>query len=296
VRLIQRRITYPAAVTVPVYPSIIQMKNLEMKAMSLKSNLAGIKRLRRFGHSYEFEQIKNYVFGDDFRSINWKATSRRGSLMVNQYEDERAQQIYSIIDCSRNMLMPFEGLSLLDYSINSSLAISNIVLRKQDRAGLITFSEKIYTMLSAERSRSQLQKILESLYRQGEKNQEANFELLYITVRNYVKGRSLLFLYTNFESVYAMERVLPLLRKLNKLHLLVVVFFKNTEVSNFNHEPSQNLRDIYMQTVAQKFTQEKIQIVQQLRQYGLQVILTEPKDLSINTINKYLELKARGMI
>jgi uncharacterized protein (DUF58 family) len=294
--LAQRRNTYEQNSKVPVYPSLIQMKKMELKAFSKISNFAGVKKIRRLGHSYEFEQIKNYVRGDDYRSINWKATSRKADLMVNQYEDERAQQIYSIIDNSRSMRMPFENLSLLDYAVNTSLVISNIALHKQDKAGLITFSNKVDVLLKAERSRSQLRKILDSLYRQKEKNQEANFELLYITVRNFVNGRSLLFLYTNFESIYSMERVLPVLRKLNKLHLLVVVFFENTEIMDYGNQHAESLKDIYFHTIAQKFASEKNQIVQQLRQYGIQAILTPPKELSINSVNKYLELKARGMI
>lgn len=296
VGLAQRKISHQQNMMVPVYPSVIQMKNMELKAFLKISNFQGVKRLRRVGHSYEFEQIKNYVRGDDYRSINWKATGRHADLMVNQYEDERAQQVYSIIDNSRSMRMPFEELSLLDYAINSSLVLSNISLRKQDKAGLITFSNKMDVFLKAERSRSQLQKILESLYRQKENNNEANFELLYITIRNLINGRSLLFLYTNFESMYAMERVLPVLRKLNKLHLLVVVFFENTGIIEYGSKHVETLRDIYFQTIAQKFSSEKMQIVQQLRQYGIQTILTPPKELSINSVNKYLELKARGMI
>ena len=294
--LAQRRKQYDEKVSVPVYPSIIQMKQMELKAFPKISNLAGVKKIRRIGHSYEFEQIKNYVHGDDFRSINWKATSRRAGLMVNQYEDERAQQVYSIIDNSRSMRMPFDDLSLLDYAINTSLVLSNIALRKQDRVGLITFSDKADVMLKAERSRPQLRKILESLYRQAERNREANFELLYFSVRDLVKGRSLLFLYTNFESIYAMERVLPVLRKLNKQHLLVVVFFENTEITEYGRESAETLRGIYFKTIAQKFAAEKNQIVQQLRQYGIQTILTPPKELSINSVNKYIEMKARGMI
>ena len=294
--LAQRRSQYDEKIAVPVYPSVIQMKQMEMKAFPKISNLPGVKKIRRIGHSYEFEQIKNYVRGDDFRSINWKATSRRADLMVNQYEDERAQQVYSIIDNSRSMRMPFDDMSLLDYAINTSLVLSNIALRKQDRVGLITFSDKADVLLKAERNRSQLRKILESLYRQNEKNREANFELLYFSVRDLVKGRSLLFLYTNFESIYSMERVLPILRKLNKQHLLVVVFFENTEITEYGKQPAATLRGIYFKTIAQKFAAEKNQIVQQLRQYGIQTILTPPKELSISSVNKYIEMKARGMI
>ena len=177
--LAQRRIRGSKTETVPVYPSIIQMREMELKALSRLSYQEGIKKVRRLGHSYEFEQIKNYVRGDDYRSINWKASSRRAALMVNQYEDERAQQVYSLIDKSRNMKMPFHGMSLMDYAVNTSLAISNIILKKHDRAGLITFSDKIGTIIKADKRPSQLNKILSALYKEKSGKLEADYELLY---------------------------------------------------------------------------------------------------------------------
>lgn len=294
--LVERRIAGRVEKEVPVYPSILEMREFELKTIARISRFHGIKKMRKLGHSYEFEQIKNYVQGDDFRSINWKATGRKSTIMVNQYEDEKAQQVYSVIDNSRSMRMPFNRLSLLDYSINTSLVISNIALRKQDKAGLITFSDKTGVTVKAERSLSQIRLILEALYKEQERAYEANYERLYLTIRNFIKGRSLLFLYTNFESYYALERVLPLLRRINRMHLLVVIFFENTEVADYLRQDAGNVEEIYHQTIAHKFVLEKQQIVQQLRQYGIQSVLTRPEDLSINSINKYLELKSRGMI
>ncbi|MCB0663558.1 MAG: DUF58 domain-containing protein, partial [Saprospiraceae bacterium] len=160
---IERRFRFNAEATVPVYPSILQMKKYDLKVFQ-NSRSEGMKKLRRIGHSYEFEQIKNYVQGDDYRSINWKATGRKNELMVNQYEDERSQQVYCLIDKSRVMKMPFEKLSLLDYAINASLVISNVALQKHDRAGLITFSDIIGNVVPADRKTSHLNKILHSLY------------------------------------------------------------------------------------------------------------------------------------
>jgi uncharacterized protein (DUF58 family) len=295
IRLLERRIKFSEEANIPVYPSILEMKKFEMKAFD-KVATTGLRRLRRIGTSSEFDQIKNYVSGDDYTSINWKATSRRNALMVNHYEDEKSQSIYSVIDKSRIMKMPFNGLSLLDYAINTSLVISNIALKKQDKAGLITFSDKINTTLRAENTRSQLKYILEALYKEKESTLEANYEMLYTITRSFVKGRSLLFLYTNFESVYGMERVLPILRKLNKLHLLVVVFFDNTELNEYSQATARSLEDIYNKTIAQKFIYEKHQIIHALNQYGIQSVLTKPEELSLSTLNKYLELKSRGMI
>ena len=294
--LVQRRVTIPQEVSIPVYPSILQVKKYSLKSFQKVTTLQGVKKMRRIGHSYEFEQIKEYVRGDDYRGINWKATSRKAGLMVNQYEDERAQQVYCLIDKSRVMRLPFHGLSLMDYAINTSLVMSNIVLQKHDKAGLLTFSDKIGSILKADRKGDQMHKILMALYNEKERQGEANYELVYQAVRRLIKGRSLLLLFTNFESSFALERVLPVLRRINLQHLLVVIFFENTEIRDFAYQEVSDLESIYTQTMAQKFVAEKVQQVQKLRQYGIQAILTRPEELSVNTINKYLELKARGLI
>ncbi|MCB0522143.1 MAG: DUF58 domain-containing protein [Lewinellaceae bacterium] len=294
--LVQRRFQSGEPVAVPVYPSVIQMKEYELLAFNRLNAQQGLRKIRRIGHSYEFEQIKNYVRGDDYRSLNWKATGRANRLMVNQYEDERSQQIYCILDKSRVMKMPFNDLSLLDYAINTSLAICNIALKKYDKAGLITFSDKIGATVKADRRANQLNKILHALYNEKERPLEANYELLYHIARKLVNGRSLLLLFTNFESMYALDRVLPLLRRINNLHLLVVVFFENTEIEDFVKQEVKTVEGIYTQTVAQNYLAEKSAMAQKLRQHGIQTILTRPEELSMNTINKYLELKSRGLI
>jgi uncharacterized protein (DUF58 family) len=192
--------------------------------------------------------------------------------------------------------MPFNGLSLLDYAINTSLAILNIALKKYDKAGLITFSDKIGSTIKADRKANQLNKILHALYNEKERPLEANYELLYHIARKLINGRSLIMLYTNFESMYALERVLPHLRRINNFHLLVVIFFENTEIQDFVKEEAKTVEGIYTQTMAQNYLAEKSAIAHVLRQHGIQTILTRPEDLSMNTVNKYLELKSRNMI
>lgn len=296
-QLVERRIRFhQQPEEVAVYPSILQMKKMAFQAFDRLSVQKGIKKIRRIGHSYEFEQIKNYVRGDDYRSINWKASSRRNALMVNQYEDERAQQVYCVVDKSRAMRMPFSGLSLMDYAINTTLAMSNVALQKYDKAGLITFSDVMGTTLKADSKPTQLNKILNALYREKERPLEANYELLYYAARKLIIGRSLIMLFTNFESTYALDRVLPILRRINRLHLLVVIFFENTEIRDFAERPAQDLEGIYQQVTARRFLSEKQQMVEKLNQYGIQAILTPPSELSVQSINKYLELKSRGLI
>jgi uncharacterized protein (DUF58 family) len=296
ISFVERRFRFDSACTIPVYPSFIQMKKYEMLAMSDRLTESGIKKIRRIGHSTEFEQIKEYVAGDDYRTINWKATARKNHIMVNNYEDEKSQQIYSVIDMGRGMKMPFEGMSLLDYAINASLAISNIVLHKEDKAGVITFSNNIGTILPAKRESTQLKKILDILYRQETVFMESDYEMLTTAILSKLKHRSLIMLYTNFESMSSLKRQLPYFRRLAANHLLVIIFFENTELQLLLNEPAKTTEQIYHKTIGEKFSFEKKQIVKELRIYKIDSILTAPAQLSINTINKYLELKARGLI
>ncbi len=281
---------------VPVYPSFLQLRKYDLIAFTNRLFEYGLKKIRRIGHTMEFEQIKDYIQGDDIRNINWKATAKRGQLMVNQFQDEKSQPIYSVIDKGRVMKMPFEELSLLDYAINATLVISNIAIKKNDKAGMFSFSNKIENRVVAERRSSQMNLILETLYNLETNFVESDFSRLYIDVKRNINQRSLLLLYTNFETLDALNRQLPYLQAIAKQHLLVVIFFENTELLEFADKKAENTQQIFEQTIAEKFIYEKKLIVNELRKFGIQTILTKPENLTINTINKYLEIKARGLL
>jgi uncharacterized protein (DUF58 family) len=294
--LVTRRFQFAKDAMVPNYPSFLQLRKYMLLAFSNKLFEYGLKKIRRIGHTMEFEQIKDYVTGDDIRNINWKATAKRNQLMVNQFQDERSQPIYSVIDKGRAMKMPFEGLSLLDYAINATLVISNVALKKQDKAGMFTFSRKIENKVIAERRPSQMNKILETLYNVSTDFSESDFSRLYIDVKRNLTQRSLLLLYTNFETLDALHRQLPYIQAIAKNHLLVVIFFENTELHKLTNVEASNTFEIFQKTIAEKFMYEKKLIVNELQKHGIQSILTAPEHLTINTINKYLEIKARGLI
>jgi uncharacterized protein (DUF58 family) len=294
--LIRRRYNFSQGESLAVYPSFLQMRKYELMAISNNLSEIGIKKIRRLGHSLEFEQVKSYVQGDDYRTINWKATARHGSLMTNSYIDEKSQQVYCVIDKSRAMKMPFDGMSLLDYAINASLVLSNVALLKEDKAGLITVGEKIGAVVPADRRPTQINKILEVLYKEKTRYLETNMELLYATIRNVVKQRSLVVFFTNYESMYALQRQLPFLKRIARFHLLLVVFFENTELKKVSETTADDVEGIYIKTIAEKFAYDKKLIVKELGKYNIQSILTTPQNLTINTINKYLELKARQKI
>lgn len=296
IQLIKKRYRFNHNQMVKVYPSFIQMKKYDFLAMDSKLSFSGLKKIRRIGHTMEFEQIKEYVSGDDIRSINWNATAKKSHLMVNQYQDEKMQPVYSVIDCGRVMKMPFNELKLLDYAINSTLAFSNIALKKGDKLGLIQFSNKIHNLLPAQAKRTYLSTILENLYNLNTSFLDSDFGLLQANIKRTVTHRSLILLYTNFEHISSLQRQIKYLQAIAKKHVLVVIFFENTELAKLAEQKANNLNEIYESAIAQQFQHDKKIIVKELQQKGIQTVLTKPEDLTVNTINKYLEIKARGLI
>lgn len=294
--LIKRRYRFDHNQMVKVYPSFIQMKKYDFLAFNNRIQISGFKKIRRLGHTMEFEQIKGYVPGDDIRTINWKATAKQGDLMVNQFQDEKAQPVYSLIDRSRVMKMPFNNLSLLDYSINASLAFSNIALKQKDKVGMLSFSNSIKNILKADSKITQLNRIQESLYNIETGFLEADYGKLYSYLQRRLPQRSLLMLYTNFEHKEALVRQLPYLMGIAKKHLLVVILFENTELKELTQQHVDRLPEIFHQTIAEEFIHEKILLQKELEKYGIMCLLTRPQDLSVDVINKYLEVKARGIL
>lgn len=294
--LLKRRYQFSQDKMIAVYPSFLQMRAYELMAISNRLTELGVKKIRKIGQSQEFEQIRQYVQGDDIRNINWKATARRNELMLNAFQEEKSQNVYCLINKGRVMQMPFDGLSLLDYAINSALVLSNIAIHKQDKAGIITFSDRMGQIVLADRKAGQMTKILNILYKQKTRFLETDYEALYIHTKTYIRQRGLFLLFTNFETVTSMRRQLPYFRKLAKDHLLIIVFFENTELRALLDKPAKTTEEIYLKTIAEKYFYEKQQIIKELGQFGIQALLTAPQNLTVNTVNKYLELKSRGMI
>ena len=294
--LVQRRIRCGNTYSVKVYPSFLKLRQFELMAATDNFTQVGVKRVRRVGNNTDFEQIKDYVKGDDYRTINWKATARRNQLMVNVYQDERSQQVFSIIDKGRLMQQSFLGMTLLDYSINASLVLSYVVVNKHDKAGLVTFSDEFDSFIPADRQNTQMHLIQESLYGQQTTFGESDFSVLCHNIDKLVVRRSLLILYTNFIDYGSLNRQMPYLKQLNRKHRLLVVVFEDEELDDYIRSPHHDMEELYQHVVAEKQAYERRLIVNTLRQNGIYGLLTKPRTLSVDVINKYLEMKSRQLI
>lgn len=294
--LAERRYKQEQGREIAVYPSYIHLRKYELMAQADPFSAAGVRKMRRSAQRSEFEQIREYIPGDDRRTVNWKATARRAKLMVNQYQDEKAQQIVSLIDTGRTMKMPFGGLTLLDRAINATLVLSDIALKKDDKAGVITFSNTVHAVLPPAREKGWIRRVMELLYALRTDFAETDMEALYARVKRTLPQRSLLVLHTNYESLSAMRRQLPFLQLLSRSHLVAVVIFRNTELDALLQQPDRDTMSVYIKTITTQFIHEKELIAKELERHGVLTILTGPEQLSTSVLNKYLEVKARGML
>jgi len=182
--------------------------------------------------------------------------------------------------------------------------LSYVAVNKQDKAGLITFSDQFETFVQASRQQGQMQTLQEALYAEQTAFGETDYSALLAGLSRHVTRRSLLILYTSFTSMAALRRQLSYLRQLAMRHRLLVVFFEDEELRDFvqgTHHPSPvtlhpspiTTEQTYQRVIAEKFAYEQRLIVHTLRQYGIQSLLTTPQNLSVDVINKYLEIKSR---
>ena len=292
--LVSRRFKTGQSKAVKVYPSYLRFRQYELMAISNNLTDTGMKKIRKIGQQLELEHIKDYTKGDDYRTINWKATARRNHLMVNVFQDERSQNIYCLIDKGRTMQSASNGMTLLDFSINASLALSYVSMVKGDKAGLLTFEKSYDTLVPASRRGNHINLILDSLYKQETSFSESDFSALYAHVKKRIPHRSLLIIFSNFDNVKAMQRQLVYLRMLAKHHTVVTVFFENAEIKNLTEKEPENKVETYEKVLAEKLNSEKRMIIKRLHKNNIIALLTQPENLTVNVINKYLELKARS--
>ena len=298
--LARRRFRAAAGGEAVVYPSILQMQRYAFLATSDRLQEAGVRRVRRLGQTMEFDQVRAYVPGDDRRSVNWKATARRGAtgggtaLYVNTYQEERAQPVVAALDMGRAMRAPFDGLTLVDHAINASLVLLNTALLTDDRAGLVAFDQEVRTVLRPTRTPATLPTLLDALYRLDPGFRDPSFEALYGALRTQIRTRALVLLFTNIDTVAGLERQLPYLRQIARMHRLCVVLFENTGIRALLTARSERLEDVYVKAVAEGLALETREVARTLERTGIGALVTRPESVTADAVNRYLQIRSRG--
>lgn len=291
--LLARKEEFESEQTSACYPSFLQFSDVRLRVQAESTSRNNV---RRIGQSLEFEQIREYAPGDDHRHINWKATARRGQLMLNRYQDERSQDIYCAIDMGRTMKMPFHGRTLLDYAINATLALTRTVIAAHDKAGVLAFAHRQSEFLPPAKEWRQFGKVNEFLYKLETGFLESDFEYLYKFMRANIRRRSLIILFTNFDSENALKRNFRYIKDIARHHLLVVVFFEDSQARELVDTEAPDIPAIYERAVNFDKIHKNQLLAHELRKAGIRTVLTPPEKLGVQVINEYLGIKKQQIL
>ncbi len=293
--LLQNRVKIERHHIVDVFPNQNLHPKDEINFIQRRSQI-GERIIKTRGQSMEFDQITDYAVGDDQRFINWAATARSNQLKVSRYVEEKSQNIYFLLDKGRTMNYQHLGQHLIDYAINASVHLAKIALKQGDRAGTVVFSHRIHAILKAHKSNTTLKKLNTIWGLQSYKTEHSNFNQLYLACNQIIAQRSLLFLFTNFDTLKSVQDQMMVFRKLNKQHLLVVVFFEDKELSDYVLSAAENYDDAAGRTIARQYYLNQSLIKMELEKYKIKVIYCLPTQLGSEVRNMYLNIKKSNIL
>ncbi len=291
-----RQARYSTATSVKVYPNVLEVRKYDLMAQKGLLFEPGLRQSRIFGVGNEFERLREYNPDDEFRSINWKATARRGKPIAAEYETERSQFVVSVIDTGRLMRPPVGDLAKLDYVLNTALLLSYVAQVKGDHIGLLTFADQVGTYLSPRRGKSQFYRMLESLYNIRLQPVEADYTraLSYLSVKN--KRRSLIVVFTDLVTLDAARPLIANLGRLAKRHLPLCVTISDPNVTNLAHAPPRTSNTVYQRAVAEMLLDERRVVLDTLNRSGVMTLDVPADKLTVSVINLYLQLKGKGKL
>jgi len=291
-----RRLAIPLVTKAQVYPNLIQTRRWDLLARKGALFAAGFKPIGRFGRGTEFSQLREYLPDDEFRAIDWKASARRGKLVVREYEVERSQPLALFIDCGRQMIGRIDEHTRLDYAINAALMLAYVAILRGDQVGLIAFGSKIQHYLAPRRGAAQLNRIIEALYDVQPSEVESDYAGAFKRFLATWRKRSLIALFSDVVDPSASSILLGHLPSLHPRHLPLAVLLKDPELTSIERQKPSNALELYEKAVACDLATSRELAARQLKQAGCLVIDVAPQELTVAVVNEYLRLKARSLI
>jgi uncharacterized protein (DUF58 family) len=294
--LIRRRLRIPAPQTIRVFPDLAAVERYGKLHLRNRTIEMGLRRMKLRGAGTEFESLREWSDGDAFRTIDWKATARRGKLMVAQHEVERSQNVLLLLDCGRLMTPRIDTGRKLDYAVTAALSLATIAGLASDRVGLVAFAHDILAAGAPRSTRASIARLTETLYGLEPRFEESNYMRAFAYLRHHLHKRSLIVFLTDVIDPLAQATVMAEVGSLAKHHLLICVFMNDAAISEaLSHEP-QTVRDAYRANVAISLADERRLATTLLERAGVIVIDVPAKKLSTALIDEYLRVKRRGLL
>ncbi len=294
--LVRRRVVVPAPFPIRVYPDLAAVERYGTLRARNRLVEAGLRRMRLRGIGTEFESLREYASGDAFRTIDWKATARRGKVMVAQHEVERSQNVVLAIDCGRLMTPRLGDQRKLDYAITAALSVASIASLASDKVGAVAFAGKILVARAPRSTASSVQGLAEALYDLEPRFEESDYARVCAYLHTHLRRRSLIVLFTDVIDPLAQSMVLGELASLARRHFVLCVFMNDAAVVDALARVPAGAADAYERDVAIGLERERSVAVTTLERAGVHVIDVPARSLSISVINEYLRVKQRGLL
>jgi len=294
--LVRRRVEIPASQPFRVFPDLSAVKRYG--ALHVRNRLieAGLRRMHLRGTGTEFESLREWADGDAFRSIDWKATARRGKTMVAQHEVERSQNVVLLLDCGRLMTPRVGEQRKFDYAVTAALSLASVAGLASDRVGVVAFAGEVLAASAPRSTRSSIARITELLYDLEPRFEEANYASAFAYLRAHVHKRSLIVFLTDVIDPLAQAALLAELGSLARRHLLVCVFMNDAAVAEALSTPPREVVDAYRAGVALELLEERRTAAAILGRTGAIVVDVPAAKLTTALIDEYLRVKQRGLL
>jgi uncharacterized protein (DUF58 family) len=293
--IVELRRNYRIPVAVRVMPDLSALDRGDLVART-KLLESGLRRLRRRGVGGEFESLREYTVDDAFRSIDWKASARRGKPMVAQYEVERAQQIVVALDAGRLMSPRLGDRRKLDYAVGAALAMAALARLAADRVGVVAFAAQVVARIapgSGAQHGAQLTDLLSDLEPRFE---ESDYERAFLEIERTLRRRSLIVLFTDLFDPIASSAVLGAAKLLTARHLVLIVLMNDAAIGQALRAAPHDAGDAYRAAVAATLADERARAVAALRDRGILVVDVPAAELTVALLDAYVDVKSRGLL
>ncbi|ATB40625.1 cell division protein DivIC (FtsB), stabilizes FtsL against RasP cleavage [Cystobacter fuscus] len=293
--LCARQVQVSAAQSVKVYPDLTALSR-EALALTLASDAPAERLLRRSAEGREFESLREYRPGDDYRSVDWKATARRGRTTVRVYQPERNQPVLLMLDCGRHMAGRVEGRRKLDHAVDAALRLAKVSLDAGDLVGVLAFASDVRASLPPRKGHEHLRLITESLYRAEAALEESDYGRAYDFAFARSSRRSLVVLFTDLVDPDASGTLLSRTLALRPRHLPVVASLLDEDLQTAATAIPDSVPDAYARQAAARLEEDYQRTALTLRDSGALVVRASAKGFGAAAVNTYLHVKARGLL
>jgi uncharacterized protein (DUF58 family) len=276
-----------------VFPNVLGPKRYEMAARLGDLRLIGFRNVRVAGQGGELEMLREYVRGDAYRDLDWKSTAKRNRPVTRVHQQERSQIVVVAIDAGRMMAPVLDGLTKLDHAINAALLLAFVAMRQGDRVALVVFADTVKQFVPPGRGPAHYRRLLDALYAIEAEPTFVDFRRLVEHVRVRLPRRSLFVMFSDLLDEAQAGPLVEHATLLRKKHLTVCVTMHDPVAQRLAGRTPENADEVWLRAAAADVLADREAVKARLQKASVGLVECPPGELSVATVNRYLEIKAR---